>query len=468
MKKNNKGNKISSFKIFIMVITLIVFIITTIGYFIYNKYYSKDFVVNNYSKTIVVNYKDEYINNIKVCYGNSNKCDVIEPYVEGEVKTDVIGEYMVKYRYKYQDKVKELDQLVKVQDTEGPTIVVTNEDSLLVCPNGKVTNLDAKYTDNYDEEITDIETKYQDGVLSIIAKDSTGNLSTKEINVTAKDDVGPVITLTGSKSVTVTTGTKYDEKGATAVDACDGEVKVDITNNVDVTKEGKYEAVYTAVDSNNNKTEVKRTITVKNKTAGEKVVYLTFDDGPGDYTNKLLDVLKKYNVKVTFFVTGKGEDSVIKRAYDEGHQIGLHTYSHDYKQIYASQEAFFKDLYKIRDRVKNITGYESNIIRFPGGTSNTVSKISMSALAKEVVNRGFYYFDWNISSGDAGGTTTADGVYYNVINSLKSGTSVVLQHDIKKFSVDAVERIIQYGQANGYTFERLEETSPKIRHGANK
>ena len=90
----------------------------------------------------------------------------------------------------------------------------------------------------------------------------------------------------------------------------------------------------------------------------------------------------------------------------------------------------------------------------------------MKALAKEVVKRGYYYFDWNVSSGDAGGTTTSDGVYYNVINYLKSGTSVVLQHDVKKYSVDAVEKIIQYGLENGYTFERLEESSPAIRHGA--
>ena len=79
---------------------------------------------------------------------------------------------------------------------------------------------------------------------------------------------------------------------------------------------------------------------------------------------------------------------------------------------------------------------------------------------------GYYYFDWNVSSGDAGGTTTADGVYNNVVNSLKPGTSVVLQHDIKKYSVEAVERIIQYGLENGYTFERLTTSSPKIRHGA--
>ena len=142
----------------------------------------------------------------------------------------------------------------------------------------------------------------------------------------------------------------------------------------------------------------------------------------------------------------------------------------DFNYVFSSEpsyDAYFKDLYKVRDRVKRITGYESNIIRFPGGTSNGVSpKISMKSLSKQVLNKGFVYFDWNVSSGDAGGQTTSDGVYYAVVNYLKSGTSVVLQHDIKKYSVEAVDRIIQYGKANGYTFERLREDSPKIRHGA--
>jgi peptidoglycan/xylan/chitin deacetylase (PgdA/CDA1 family) len=197
------------------------------------------------------------------------------------------------------------------------------------------------------------------------------------------------------------------------------------------------------------------------------VIYLTFDDGPGAYTGQLLDVLKKYNVKATFFVTCKGDDSLIKREYDEGHTVALYTCSHNYSQIYASYNAYFKDLDQVKARVKRITGYDANIIRFPGGTSNGVSpNISMKSLAKQVLDKGYYYFDWNVSSGDAGGQTTSYGVYYAVINSLKSGSSVVLQHDIKKFSVEAVERIIQYGQANGYTFERLREDSPKIRHGA--
>ena len=111
------------------------------------------------------------------------------------------------------------------------------------------------------------------------------------------------------------------------------------------------------------------------------------------------------------------------------------------------------------------------LIRFPGGSSNTVSRKYdggihiMSLLTKDVQEKGFVYFDWNISSGDAGGTSSSDGVYNNVISHLKSGSSVVLQHDTKKFSVDAVERIIQYGLNNGYTFKGLDASSPGAHHG---
>ena len=88
----------------------------------------------------------------------------------------------------------------------------------------------------------------------------------------------------------------------------------------------------------------------------------------------------------------------------------------------------------------------------------------MSRLAEEVEKRGFYYFDWNVSSGDAGGASTSDEVYNNIVNSLGVGYSIVLQHDTKKFSIDAVERIIEYGLNNGYTFKTLSPGSPKAHH----
>ena len=207
--------------------------------------------------------------------------------------------------------------------------------------------------------------------------------------------------------------------------------------------------------------------------SGQKVIYLTFDDGPGPYTAKLLDILKKYDVKVTFFVTGAGDDELIAREYNEGHTVGLHTYTHDYAYVYSSLDNFFTDLYEIQTRVKNITGQTSTLTRFPGGSSNLISARYdggigiMSRLSEELPARGFTYFDWNISSGDAGGATTSSEVYQNVINALSPNYSVVLQHDIKDFSVDAVEDIIKYGKANGYTFKKLDAGSFAAHHGIN-
>ena len=206
---------------------------------------------------------------------------------------------------------------------------------------------------------------------------------------------------------------------------------------------------------------------------GARTIYLTFDDGPGPYTAELLDILKKHNVKVTFFVTGRGDDALITREANEGHTVALHTYTHDYAYIYSSITNYFDDLYQIQNRVKNLTGTTATLIRFPGGSSNLVSarydggSHIMSRLANEVTARGFTYFDWNVSSGDAGAPISSDQVFQNVVENLKPNASVVLQHDIKDYSVNAVERIIEYGKQNGYTFDKLSPTSPAIHHGIN-
>ena len=203
-------------------------------------------------------------------------------------------------------------------------------------------------------------------------------------------------------------------------------------------------------------------------------IYLTFDDGPSKYTTELLDVLAKYDVKATFFVTSAGDDETIAREFNEGHAVGLHSASHNYGYIYQSLENYFADLDAIQARVQNATGQATNLLRFPGGSSNTVSRKHdggtriMSRLADEVTARGYSYFDWNVSSGDADGATTAAEVYNNVVNGLKrSGDSVVLQHDTKQFSVAAVEDIIKYGLAHGCTFEKLSVDSYAAHHRIN-
>ena len=207
----------------------------------------------------------------------------------------------------------------------------------------------------------------------------------------------------------------------------------------------------------------------------DRIVAITFDDGPcSRTTNRLLDGLKERNVKATFFVTDGNSDYryLLAKEAAAGHTVAIHSETHDYKYIYSSCDAYFEDLNRMSDIITEQTGKRPKLLRFPGGSSNTISKQYcfriMSVLTKAVSDQGYKYFDWNVSSGDAGGTTSTSEVYNNVISGIQShDISVVLQHDIKLFSVNAVEDIIVWGLANGYTFLPLTESSPAIHHGVN-
>lgn len=205
----------------------------------------------------------------------------------------------------------------------------------------------------------------------------------------------------------------------------------------------------------------------------EKVVYLTLDDGPSPNTQPVLDILDKYQVKATFFVTnGMPEYShMIKEAYDRGHTIGLHTYSHDYASVYASQDAYFSDLEAIGEVVREQIGYVPCFIRFPGGSSNTVSRKYtsgiMTALAQEVQNRGYQYYDWNASSGDGGVLSTEELV--NNATSFNENNIILLSHDsaAKQTTVEALPRIIEHYQSLGYEFRALDRDTYVPHHGIN-
>ena len=208
----------------------------------------------------------------------------------------------------------------------------------------------------------------------------------------------------------------------------------------------------------------------------EKWACLTFDDGPSDrVTPRVLDTLKEYNVHATFFIVNYGESgkALIRRMIDEGHTVAIHGYSHDYAAIYKSDEAFMQNIYRLRDRLRSDFGYEAAIIRFPGGSSNTVSRQYsvgiMSRLAQRVQAEGFTYFDWNVSSGDAAGTPASSGqIYNNVTSALRHGRSnVVLMHDAgaKGTTADALPDIIRYCLANGYSIQPITPATKPVHHG---
>ncbi len=163
-------------------------------------------------------------------------------------------------------------------------------------------------------------------------------------------------------------------------------------------------------------------------------VYLTFEDGPSEYTEEILDVLLEKNVKATFFVTGQdGEmaDELYKRIVDEGHTLGMHTYSNKYSTLYQSEENFIEDITRLRAYLSGITGVEPIYYRFPGGSSNQITNVPMENLIHYLNEEGLVYYDWNISSGDtAANAYTVDEITANVIEDVvKYKTSVVLLHD---------------------------------------
>ena len=204
---------------------------------------------------------------------------------------------------------------------------------------------------------------------------------------------------------------------------------------------------------------------------GEKVIYLTFDDGPSPCTPKVLDILDRYGIKATFFITAQRPDwfEYIKKTYDKGHTIGLHSYSHEYPQVYASREAFFKDLEEIGQVAKEHIGYVPAIIRFPGGSSNETSKLYcegiMSDIAPEVLDRGYQYWDWNAVTGDGAEDVTAEDEIKNAL-SFNQNTIVMLLHDgeTKDNTVEALPGIIEGFLNQGYTFKVLDRNATVIHH----
>ncbi len=228
----------------------------------------------------------------------------------------------------------------------------------------------------------------------------------------------------------------------------------------------KESAKETAKESQNETQKVSETKEKKKKKSGEKVIYLTFDDGPGAYTRKLLDVLDKYKVKATFFVTNQFPkyQNLIKEEAKRGHTVAIHSYSHKFDEIYLSEENYFADLEKMQEILEKQGVKRASMIRFPGGSSNRKSQKFcegiMTALTKDVEEKGYAYCDWNVDSQDSGKIKDTTEIIKNIEEGVKKhNQAVVLQHDIKSYSVDAVEEIIKWGKKNGYKFKTLDQDS---------
>lgn len=395
--------------------------------------------------------------------------------VSNNINVEKIGTYQVVYQIKQFKKNIQKKRKVKVVDKTPPSLELKGSEKITLCPKQEYQEEGYESIDNYDGNLTEkVEKKVTDHSILYSIKDQSGNITEKERILEYKDEEAPTITLNGN-AYSLYVGESYIETGYSAFDNCDLDItdKVKIESNVNTNQKGTYQITYSVTDSSSHTTSVTRTVLVLGKKPSNgKKIYLTFDDGPSsNITPGLLDILKEEGVKATFFVLNRDSslDYLIKREYNEGHTVALHGSSHNYKQIYSSSLSFWNDMDIIQKKVESLTGEKPMIIRFPGGSSNTISKFNpgiMTTLTLEAKQKGFHYFDWNIGSGDSGEVHTKEAVYQNVIKSLGNKNNIVLMHDFSGNykTLNAIRDIIRYGKNNGYTFERITLETEEMHH----
>ena len=199
-------------------------------------------------------------------------------------------------------------------------------------------------------------------------------------------------------------------------------------------------------------------------------VYLTFDCELSENTEAILDVLKANNVKATFFISGDDTEeckNICKRIVDEGHTIGMHSYSNRYSTVYASEEAFENDLNQISKYIYDSTGNASKFYRFPGGSSNQISNVDMTEFVKILNKNNIIYFDWNVSAGVASGDYTVEDIVSNVTDGIsKYKNSVVLLHDApdKSTTAEAIEPLVKALQKQKANIMPIDENTYVVQY----
>lgn len=202
-----------------------------------------------------------------------------------------------------------------------------------------------------------------------------------------------------------------------------------------------------------------------------KYAYLTFDDGPSANTMRILDILDNYGVKATFFVNGH-TGSVMEERYkaivDRGHAIALHTYTHKYDNVYGGLEKFAEEVVSLRKYILEVTGKDTTLFRFPGGSSNTIVD-DIKPYIKWINDNGYSYWDWNSSSGDASGKkVSAEEIVQNCMEQADAGYKnlMILMHDTnaKDTTVEALPALIEALQARGYEIRAIDESTAPVQH----
>ncbi len=409
-------------------------------------------------------------------------------YMTDDVDMSTLGDYTVKYNVDGRWKTYSVTRKVTVTDQTPPEIILNGDEVTIVDDFSEYTEPGATAIDVNDGDVSDTlkitgpeQVNEYTQEVTYTAKDSAGNEGTLIRQIQLYDEVGPEISLNGDSYVTTKRYSEFDDPWVTATDNRDGDISESVkrTGYIDIYRTGTYEVTYTATDTSGNTATCNRTVEVENADSPEDhVIYLTFDDGPSsDVTVQILDTLKENGIQATFFILDYSEDKlpIIRRMLDEGHTIGIHGYSHEYDEIYTSVDAFMESINTLAEKLKEDTGYEAFCMRFPGGSSNTVSRHYcegvMTALVEKVTDEGWMYFDWNVDSTDASGNNVAAQTLISSVESeLDPNTgNVILMHDTsaKQTTADALQTVIDYGKSNGYSFAPISEDTMQVHHAVN-
>ena len=391
----------------------------------------------------------------------------VEVATSGTVDTETPGRYRVTYTAEAFGLRRHQSRMIVVTDRTAPVIDLTSDPEHYTLPGETYEEEGYRAFDDRDGDITGRVLRIDDGLkVSYFGYDDAGNAAFVQRDIVYDDRTAPELTLL-DVPLEIIAGDPWEDAYA-ATDDVLGECtdRVSVEGAVDTYVPGEYVLEYTVTDDYDNTSTATRIVTVKpvpknnpgKAVTGEKIVFLTFDDGPGKYTERLLDILKKYEVPATFFVTAQYRSylDLLTREAKEGHTVAVHTLTHNYKEIYASEEAFWKDFDAMNDIIEQKTGKRTTIMRFPGGSSNKVSDFNegvMTRLTVQALRKGYDYYDWNVLSGDAGDTKDPEEIRENILAGIrKRNISVVLCHDIHEYTVDAMEQMIRDALEDGYTF----------------
>ena len=435
------------------------------------------------------------------------------------------GTYTVTYSAKFMWLSASATRDVVIVDTTPPVIELKHIDDYYTLPHHAYEEEGFTATDNHDGDITSkVVSEEKDGRVYYTVSDQYGNKATAEREIFYDDRNAPVFSFPSGEEGFLFQGQSWEDD-VQAEDDADGDVsdRIKSEGSVDTDQVGTYTITYTVSDEWGNVAKQSRYVTVKripvsadeaaaaaiitpvteeaaaaggaagtgstaNAAAGataaqaakpatadpKKIIYLTFDDGPGRYTEELLKILDDHKVLATFFVTAAYKDyqDLIGAEYNAGHSVGVHTATHEYSEIYASTDAYWEDFNIMQDIIQEQTGCRTDIFRFPGGASNTISanysKGIMSELAKQSGEKGYIYVDWNVTSGDAGDTTSSEVLYQNMMKGIHTyENSFILCHDIKDFTIATMDRFITDALKEGYTFLPITSESRTCHHGIN-